>query len=188
MPDYSKSKIYLIKYEDKIVYIGSTVQKLSQRICKHKNNAKYNKWPDNKFYAFMNKNEFNNFKIELLEEYSCNTKEDLFEREAYYQRKYPDTYNSNNASPTIEEYKAKVSKYNKTSRANRMNDEVKEQERLASAKAYNENKEHRLEIQKRSRDKNKKIYNCECGSQITNNIERHLKTKKHLDFLTNQIV
>lgn len=171
MTDYSKSKIYSIKFNNEIVYIGSTIQKLNNRFNSHKYNSKN---LDTNLYNFMKDKELNDFEIVLLEEYSCNTKKELFEREAYYQRLYPNLLNNHFASSTEEEHKIKVSKWNKDFREKHI-DSARATERISKSKY---------------RDKCKVGFDCECGTHLTTTLTyaRHLKSQKHLNFIANQNV
>ncbi len=85
MPDYSKAKIYKIySYENDDVYYGSTCETLSQRMAKHRN--KYKTYKDGKFHYTTSFKilELTSAKIELVENYPCNSKEELLQREGYY--------------------------------------------------------------------------------------------------------
>ena len=79
MADYSKGKIYKIidNTNDKI-YIGSTVQTLQGRLRGHKSLCK--KKDINSKLILKN----NNFSIELIENFPCNTKRELEIREQYF--------------------------------------------------------------------------------------------------------
>ena len=79
MVDYSKGKIYKIidNTNDKI-YIGSTTQDLKARLRGHKSECKKKDISS----KLILKN--NNFRIELIEDYPCNTKRELEIREQYY--------------------------------------------------------------------------------------------------------
>ena len=80
--DYSKGKIYLIRNRDNenLIYVGSTIEQyLSKRFCKHKHQTgcslyQYINNPDN------NSN-WNDWYIELYEEYPCENKLQLCKRE-----------------------------------------------------------------------------------------------------------
>lgn len=87
MPDYSKGKIYKLWSPSKnLVYYGSTVQTLSQRLAKHKNHYKTYKNDDvNKISAHLIL-DCEDYKIELMEEYPCNNKSQLDKREGEYQK------------------------------------------------------------------------------------------------------
>jgi hypothetical protein len=73
MPDFSKGKIYAIKsnQSDKI-YIGSTVQKLPRRFKDHRNS---------KDTTAKELFELGDTYIELIEDYPCNSSEELHKKE-----------------------------------------------------------------------------------------------------------
>jgi hypothetical protein len=81
MPDYTKGKIYTIRCrtDDKLIYVGSTIERLSARFAKHKCNKKVS------LYKFINNPENNtsweDWYIELYELYPCGSKEELCKRE-----------------------------------------------------------------------------------------------------------
>jgi adenylate kinase family enzyme len=80
MPDYQKSKIYQIiptcEHEEGDVYIGSTTRLLCERIANHRK-------PNNTTKAdiLFKKYGKENCKIELVETYPCNSREELNKRE-----------------------------------------------------------------------------------------------------------
>ena len=75
MPDYSKGKIYKLWSPSKnLVYYGSTTQTLAQRLQDHKRK-------NCSSYLIM---ECEDYKIELLEEYPCNNREQLEKKEGEY--------------------------------------------------------------------------------------------------------
>jgi len=89
MPDYSKGKIYKLWSPSKnLVYYGSTVQTLAQRLGKHVGN--YNCYiKDNTKTSYVTSFlilECEDYKIELLEEYPCNNKKQLHKKEGEYQK------------------------------------------------------------------------------------------------------
>lgn len=88
MPDYQKSKIYKLWSPSKnIVYIGSTTETLAQRLAKHIANHKaYNKGTSKLCYTSYLILECEDYKIELLEEYACNNKQQLLRKEGEYIR------------------------------------------------------------------------------------------------------
>jgi hypothetical protein len=81
MPDYSKGKIYTIRCHsnDKLIYVGCTIQSLSVRFAGHKRNK------DISLYKYISNPEHNtnwdDWYIELYELYSCGSKEELNKRE-----------------------------------------------------------------------------------------------------------
>ena len=78
MSDYSKGKIYLIEDENGDKYVGSTVQTLLRRHNKHKTNKKK---------CSSTKLNLQKSTIILLENYPCETKEQLEWRERKWQDK-----------------------------------------------------------------------------------------------------
>ena len=76
MPNFSQGKIYkIIDNTNGNIYIGSTTKTLEERLRKHKSDS-------NCVSRNIIKN--NDFKIELIENYPCENKKQLLERERYY--------------------------------------------------------------------------------------------------------
>jgi len=77
MPNYEKGKIYKLWSPSKnLVYYGSTIQSLSQRLAGHRRN---NNDCMSKLVL-----ECDDYKMELIEEYPCNNKQQLFKKEGEY--------------------------------------------------------------------------------------------------------
>lgn len=106
MPDYQKAKIYVIRApgtDD--VYIGSTTKALSARMASHK--CLYKKWKEgttNKTSSFP-LIEKEGCYIELVENFPCNSKEELNKREGEIIRSTPAAINRCVAGRTTQEYK-----------------------------------------------------------------------------------
>ena len=83
MGHYENGKIYLLKnHKDKDkVYVGSTTRELHERFLEHK--SRHKSFDKTKKQANLYKNIecWNDWYIELYEEYSCKTKRELEERE-----------------------------------------------------------------------------------------------------------
>ena len=73
---YENGKIYTIrcKYDDKLIYVGSTILSLCKRMGKHRWDKKCS------LYQYVN-GDWDNWYIELYEEYSCNNRTILEKRE-----------------------------------------------------------------------------------------------------------
>jgi len=86
MPNYQKAKIYKLWSPSKnLVYYGSTVQTISQRLSKHLNKFKsYNNDNNTNYYTSFLILECEDYKIELVEEYACNNKQQLDKKEGEY--------------------------------------------------------------------------------------------------------
>jgi hypothetical protein len=188
--DYSKGKIYRIVCDTTgLVYIGSTVETLSNRLSKHKNNYKnYLKGKNNYITSFdILKND--NYKIILIENYSCINREEL-ERE---ERKYIETIECVNKiipGRTDKEYyednKDKIKKYEKEYRKNNK-DKLKEKNKIYREENKDKIKELKNKWYKTNKQEinKKKIVKIECEfcKSITtkNHFKRHqqsLKCKK----------
>jgi hypothetical protein len=82
MPNYANGKIYTIrcKIDDTKIYVGSTIGLLSKRFYKHKNDSKnIDKYPKHKFYSIVEN--WDDWYIELYENYPCSCKDELCQRE-----------------------------------------------------------------------------------------------------------
>lgn len=174
--DYSKSKIYKITSPntDKI-YIGSTTQKLYQRFNEHKK--------DNVNYSSKEIIMLGGSKIELIEDYPCNNKNELLEREQHY-------IDLNNAICINERRTIQHEDYKRLYRE-RNREIIREKAR----EFYQDNKEDISKKKKEHYHNNKEIIKerkstrtlCECGSNVrASDKSRHIKTKKHLDFISIQ--
>ncbi len=66
MPDYSKAKLYTIRCKTyaSLIYVGSTIQSLSQRLASHRRDSK--KYTNFKLYESVADN-WDNWYIELCE-------------------------------------------------------------------------------------------------------------------------
>ena len=75
-PRYQNGKIYTIrcKYDDTLIYVGSTIQKLCMRMGGHRRNESCSL---NQYV----KGDWDNWYIELYEDYPCNNKSCLEKRE-----------------------------------------------------------------------------------------------------------
>lgn len=109
MPDYSKTKIYKIYSPSNptLCYVGHTTQKLSDRMSDHIRKLK--KWKETKSSSlhqtsFKILNEYEDYRIELIEYYPCNNVEEARRQEGVWIRKL-DCVNKQIAGRTMKEYK-----------------------------------------------------------------------------------
>jgi group I intron endonuclease len=127
MVNYQDGKIYIIRNNlNDIAYIGSTCEKLSQRMARHRQHAntpdKMAKMP---FLRVLNELGPENFFITLLEDCPCENKEQLHKHEGGFIRNYEGKlYNkqipgrskaeyTQENKEKIKEYKKKYSEINK---------------------------------------------------------------------------
>ena len=106
MPDYSKGKIYKITSSGGLPYIGSTIQKLSQRMAEHKRDK-----TDiiKKCSSTLHTNQ-DDCVITLIEDYPCENKEQLLSRERYWYELIPNC-NKQNPLLTLAEKEFKKKSY-----------------------------------------------------------------------------
>jgi hypothetical protein len=162
MVNYENGKIYkIINTENNdIVYIGSTTQSLSQRYQRHNNKA-------------------TNHKIILIENYPCNSKEELCMKEQQIIEQHTNLLNQRKAYCSEEQKKEYLKSYR---------EENKEQIKQIDKKYHEENKEHYKEYAKKYREENKekvkKKKQCEfCNCSIRkSDMKRHQRSKKCLSF------
>ena len=157
MPDYSQGKIYKMTCETGKVYIGSTSTPLKERLSRHK-----------RIHNHCVTKDFINPKIELIESYPCETKEQLLWREREWFEK-TECVNKNKPIITDEERKISKKKYLKIWR---------DDNKLYHITYRQENKERLNETAK------EKIQ-CVCGIIVSKSHKaRHLKSKKHQAFVS----
>jgi len=185
--NYQKGKIYKIMSNmgDKI-YIGSTTKEyLSQRMTAHRYD--YKRWKEEKKSKILSFDIFDeygveNCKIILLELCPCNTKDELIARESHYIRTLT-CVNKVIPDRTKQEYQ-KEYRLNNRELVSEKRKEYNTQNKEAISK---QGKEYREINKENIREKQKQPFNCECG--ITCRIDskpKHLRTKKHLDFITSK--
>ncbi|MCR9103605.1 MAG: hypothetical protein NXI25_26910 [bacterium] len=165
---YQNGKIYKITdvgYNQ--CYFGSTCESLSQRMARHR--RRYKAYQDNKDYCASTSLLFDeygveNCKIELVENYPCNSKAELAKREGFYIQ-HNDCLNKRVAGRTQKEYQEQNA------------DRVKETQK----KWYVNHKEQVLQ-------KQSQMVNCCCGAIFrTSGKAEHERTKKHQRFLNQNI-
>ena len=153
--NYKKSKIYkLVSSQTDKIYIGSTTKTLAQRLAHHKYDYKINHQISSKDLLM-----FDDCKIILIENFECNTVEELRARE--YQ--------------LIQENKNICVNLHMPSRTNK--------------DWYNDNKELTLQRSKdyyqANKEKINEKINCQCGGSYNRCTKaRHEQSKKHLAFIT----
>jgi hypothetical protein len=183
MPDYSKSIIYKI-YDNTNgdVYYGSTCNTLRYRISTHKCDVKSDKkYPCKSQSIILN----GDYTYSVVEKYPCETKLELKTRERWWIENNV-CVNKHIPLRTNKEY------YNDNA------DKIKEQQKLWYADNVDKVKEYRIENKDKiteqrkqyridNADKLKEKVKCDCGGCYTQtNKARHLKTKKHKNYINSQ--
>lgn len=149
-------KIYKLQEGD-LLYIGSTIMSLADRLYNHRMTA-------NKCASKLILQANPQARLELLEEYPCETQEELRAREQEWMDKFPSCLNFRKAYTglTPQEYHKK------------WNEDNKEKEQVRLAQAYQANREA---ILTRRAEK----ITCGCGSiHRRGDTSTHLRTANHL--------
>ena len=182
MKDYSKGKIYkIVSNSTADIYIGSTIQTLSQRLAKHRSDFKEWKKGNHNHVRSFSLIERGDYHIILLELFPCADIEQLIARERWY---IENNVCLNKVIPgrTPKEY------YQDNQ------ERIKEQ----TKEYYQDNKEHLQEKRKEYRQKNKEkikeqvngynkeyrklTYQCLCDGEKHNLMHkaRHFRTQRHI--------
>ena len=159
MPDYQKGKIYKLYSPSKnLVYYGSTTQSISQRLADHLKNfktyIKYNKDKTKKYCHSYLVLDCEDYKIELVEECTCNNRQQLSKKEGEY-IKNNKCVNARIEGRTDQEYRQDNKEQIKKKNAilyNKKRDIYLEQQKIY----YENNKEKKLEKNKIWFENNKK--------------------------------
>ena len=172
MPDYKNGKIYkLWSPEGNEIYIGATIQPLYKRFHHHKSA----RGSSSKILF----EKYNDVRIELVEEYSCDNKEQLTKREGEHIRN-TNCINKNVAGRTQKEYnednKEKISEQKKEYRENNK-DKIKEWRENNKEKLTEYNKEYR-ENNKEKLTEYVKEYNKEYYENNKDKIKEYYENNK----------
>jgi len=104
MPDYSKGKIYkLWSPSTGLTYIGSTCQSIAMRLAGHVRNKKCHDIGKYNYVTSFEILEYNDYRIDLLEEYPCENRMQLNKREGEIITQI-DCINKNIAGRTQKQY------------------------------------------------------------------------------------
>lgn len=198
MPDYKNAKIYkLWSPEGNDIYIGATTQKLCSRKASHIADTKRKKCMSRILYE-----KYNDVRIELLECFPCENKDELNKKEGEYIR------NNNCVNKDIpgrtgkewyEDNKEKVLEYQYDYRLNNQ-DKIKERKSIRimcecgeeinkdDKARHFKSKTHIDKINGTFKEPVKQVLNCDCGGtyQMYRKL-RHERIKKHQDYLTRQV-
>ena len=167
---YKNGKIYLVKCknDDTSVYVGNTYTSLEERFRLHKTDKNCS------LYLYVN-GDWDNWFIELYENYPCKNKYILELRETEVQRQIA-TINKQLARRTHKQYhqdnREKILEYQKQRYKDNSDEILKKQKEY-----YQDNRNKRLEYQKQ------KIICERCGTiSDISHIKRHQQTQKCLNY------
>lgn len=171
--NYANGKVYVVRNEDNDkVYVGSTTQTLSKRMAEHRRGINKTDRQHFKIYIAMKDIGVDKFYIELIENFPCDTKEQLTQREGHWIRhhdSFKNGYNGRVEGRNTQEWYAenreklneKKHEYNENNKE-RMNEKRRDwdannKEKMTEYfKEYNANrKEQQAEYNKQYREANK---------------------------------
>ena len=205
--DYQEGKIYKIYNTiNDDIYIGSTTQKLCERMRKHRSNYKYKDKYKNlvnvKLYKSMEEHGVENFFIELIEKCPCNDKEELHKKEGEYIRGLKPSLNKVIAGRTHKEWREdnretllqdkkewyEKNKEHQSEKMKKHREDNKEHIAIIKKEWYEKNKEHQSEKKKQYNEANKERIathkaekiKCECGCMVARGgLARHKRSANH---------
>ena len=175
MPDYSKGKIYrIVDMDSGKQYVGSTTVGLSQRLAQHVSDYKRYVKGNTKYVSSYIILELDDYDIVLIEEYPCDNKEQLHQREAYYQGQL-DCVNCIKAYVTEEELKQTKAEY--------MIEYNKKYVETHSEHVKEYHKQYQVDNKETLKQYKSEKHLCDCGHYFTiPHKNRHLKSLKHTNF------
>jgi len=154
MPDYSKGIIYKIISESnpELVYYGSTIRKIERRFKGHKDDYKYWLKYKKNYTTSFEIIKLGDSKIELIENYPCDSKKELERREGYFHRNF-ECVNNRIAGRTDTEYyldnKEKINKYSK--KYNKIYYNNNKEKEIIRAKVYSKNNRDKINLNRRKK-------------------------------------
>jgi len=176
-----------------LVYIGSTKKKLNVRMNKHYTSRRRWLAGKNTYCSSYQILEYDDAKIELIEELEYDDEDELRKREGHYQQTM-ECVNERVAGRTMEEWN-KENKEKMNDWFKKYREEHKEEISAYQKKYVEEHKEEIDAYQKKYYEEHKEAintqkktkYNCECGGNYVNvNKSRHMKTKIHQDYINRE--
>ena len=200
MPNFSNAKIYKITNDyNNDIYVGSTCDSLIKRFSAHKSLSLHNTNLERPLYKLINEIGFERFRIDLIEDFPCEDKYQLRQREGYHIRAIG-TLNILIAGRVQKEYvkenRDKILAHHREKYQENREQELERQKEYRKQifqklkDYYSKNKEVLQQYKMEHYDKNKdKILTqaaqkieCECGCMIRKDgLTEHKKSKKHLE-------
>ena len=174
---YKNGKIYCIRnYITDDIYIGSSCEKyLSKRWVKHKSNINYDRDKNMPLYQKMRELGVENFYIELIENYPCESQDQLRAREGHYIREMA-TLNKRIETRTEKEWREDNKEYMQEWRKQHYQENKAEIDE--KAKKYAEEKPDKVQQQKKDYYERNKEQIKEYGKEYRKENEELVKERK----------
>jgi hypothetical protein len=174
---YANGKIYALMCDDEYFYVGSTINELNYRLRDHKQHSK--KFPHRKVYAHINELGWDSVSIQLLEKFSCKSRNELLEKENEYISSLLNLegcLNEKAAHLTEEELLAMQAAYRQEHRDKILN--YKQQYRKESADKIAKYNKQYIEKNKKVIVERKKSYNRANKDHIATKCKEYAETHK----------
>lgn len=205
--DYSKGIIYVIKNDvNNMIYVGSTTLTKEVRFSYHQYAINSPQHQNQKIYKAMREIGFENFYIELIEEYPCENIEQLEAREGHWIREldsYNNGYNSQIAGRSkkenYDENRTRILEQKRQYYEDKKDSILEQRKRyyesnkekvLEKVKKYQEDNRDKIRVRHReyekkhreeTNEKKREKVECECGKIISRGaLPMHKKRKFHL--------
>ena len=170
--DYSNGTIYCIRNNvDDDIYIGSTTQALSKRMVKHRSKVESKQANHYKLYQKMKNIGVENFYIELVKDFPCETLEQLRAEEGKFIRQMgtlnfmvagrdKKQHYEENKEATLTKQKERYEENKEVilERNKKWRDEHQEEQKECHKKYRENNKEAVAEIKKKCEEKERRIF------------------------------
>ena len=191
--DFSKGKLYkLVSDFTEQVYVGGTIQELSVRKSEHEKGCDrwINEKPNSPYVSSFELLKLGECRIELLENFPCNNRRELEERERYWIEHTPNCVNKVIPFRTAEEKRERMQKYNQKYDAENY---------ILNKESISQSKKEYYILNKESISQSKKEYyilnkekirhrviekiTCDCCGAIISrgNKSHHERTQKHIE-------
>lgn len=191
LADYSKGKIYRINCKTDLTkfYVGSTVNTLIFRLSGHQSSANNTSSINRELMKYFNSTDWD-CEIVLIENYSCNSKSELLQREEYYRQLLNPPLNMYKAIVLPEERATYTHNYNVEYRQNNLDDEKarfkkyydNNKEKMQEKNKSEEAKEAKKKWAESNKERQKEIIKCDCGGEYSrSNKSQHKKSKNHIN-------
>ncbi len=184
MSKYKSGKIYTIRYkqDNDLVYVGSTTQELCRRMINHRYDCRNERCKNMILYKTINEKSngcWDDWYIELYEDFPCERREQLLKREGEIIREIG-TLNQIVSGRTHKEYfeenKEKVKQYQKKYKEKNQ-ENIKEKNKIYSEKTKDQKKQYCI-------DNKEKIY--EQRKKYREQHKEEIKEKKREAYLKNK--
>lgn len=149
MDDFLDGKIYLLANRNtrKSLYIGSTTKSLDERMKGHIWSFYSDNTKNTPIYVLWRVLGQDEVVIELIESWPCKTKEELFEREGYWQQRYNPFCNVRQAGRSVEQWHQEHKEY--VSAQRRVYREQNKKVISQKAREFREKNEEKIKLEKK---------------------------------------